>query len=438
MLERLKIDFTEGRYAKIIEEINRVPFMQRDIQLDNLYMSSCLRGNYMDKALLYATGLYQKMIYAKDQQTFEMYLGLIKSQNVVAASLRIIREAEDLNGVSFYTKEFKDELRKDYRGATVFPICWPIAYGDMIVTHQFIKYFKQENPNKKIVVIMPLNRPELVELAELNTSIDRVIDITTMKEQERDRGISLFLENKGFLNLTIQECMIEELINCIEPNDTLKLRYLPVLLKTPYVAGFRIWEERARLWLDEKKELPKLVENKRKKKDKIVIHFRQGGYNDAKARDININYAQDMVNKLKEVYPQYEIVKIGDSSMYSLDKCTNAHAKNLTLKEQIKEIQEAKLFIGSHSAPQHLVVACSDTPIICFNYVVQETTRELSDNIAKLSYEPLGTQVKAIFHSELFDAQNNKLLPLHNHPHCVRYEHTDMNLVIAKAKEVLG
>jgi len=78
MFEELQLEFIEGHYAKIIEEINKIPFMQRDIRLDNLYLSSCLRGNYSDKAVLYATGLHYKLMFASDQQTFERYLGLLK------------------------------------------------------------------------------------------------------------------------------------------------------------------------------------------------------------------------------------------------------------------------------------------------------------------------------------------------------------------------
>jgi len=323
----------------------------------------------------------------------------------------------------------------------VFPMIWPIAYGDSVVIHQYIRTTAQQHKSKTIILIAPLNRPELKKLAEMNDSLDFVIDIMQLPEKEKDRGITITLMNNQFLNLSIQEKLTRSIISLIalqsKSYDILKLRYFPLLDGIPNTkSGMRIWENRAALWLNEKTELAKLVdppENIEKNKS-IVLHFREANYGED-ARNVSNEQAQDIIDRLNEDYPDWDIYRIGDTSMTELDGCHNC--LDASLEEQIDIIQKADLFIGCHSAPQMMALACSETPIICINYTAQETTREMGDNIAKLSYEPVGAQVKAIHYTTMLDADDNQLVPCQNHPNAVTKIPTDIEDLMESVKEVL-
>ena len=426
---KVKESFADGEYDKLISHPNEVH--------PTILLQAMIKSNNTGMAAFHAIGLMQQMLFVRTQEEFNEILMLLKGDNL----LQVCIEAVRVIGTSFYddlfAKDFMDRITKEYRGAIVFPIIWPIAYGDMIVINQFIKMHAQDNKDKKILVIMPLNRPELRQLMELNDSITEIIDITTLPESEGDRHRSLNLMNGNVRNVILQEAMIQYIIKALDDPIIIKLRYLPVLAGFKVYAGKRIWEERANLFINYDKELPKIWNQKRKKKNKITIHLRSGGYNDAEGRDVNNNYAQDLIYRLNDLYSDYEIVRLGDAGMEELDGCTNASHEDLTIKKQAQHIQESKLFIGTHSAPQHLAIAFSDTPIICFNYVRQETAM-IGTDIAKMSYEPVGKQVKHIFYTKMYDANDKEVLPLHNSKEAVRYENTDMDELLLKIKEILG
>jgi hypothetical protein len=327
----------------------------------------------------------------------------------------------------------------------IVPVIWPVAFGDTIILLQHIKHIAQK---EEVVLICPLNRPDLKELLDLcSTWVSGVIDITLL-EEERDRMNSLGLINPlGYLNISLQEFIIKELLEGYQSFDVyptiIKLRYLPFLFGMENYSdtigyGERIWEKRAQMWLENKKELPKLVKQLAEKKNKIVVHFREGRYGDSEARDIPYAYSQDLVNKLHEKYPDYEIVRLGDASMTLLDNCTNHSHNNLSVAEQIKEIQEAKLFIGCHSAPQMLAVATSDTPVICIGYTAQETTTTMQDSVARLSYEPIGKQVEKIFYQRMFDANGQELIPSQNNPHRKSLEMVDIDEIMTEVTRILN
>ena len=115
-----------------------------------------------------------------------------------------------------------------------------------------------------------------------------------------------------------------------------------------------------------------------------------------------------------------------------------AKKENCTLEEQIKEIATSELFLGCHSAPQMVACAFTDTPVICINYMAQETTKIMDDNIAKLSYEPTGKQVKAILYNKCFDKDDKEIVPTQNNPAKARSEAPSNEDIMKSTKEVLG
>lgn len=426
MVDVIKL-YADGKYNELIK-------LAETQAIDPaLLLNSLVKSNQLNKAVWHFIGLMQNMAYAEDQNTFEGLLSIIKSERLMHLGIQNLRMFGLGVFDKFYNQDFKDDLRDNFKSCLVFPIIWPIAYGDMIVIHQFIKYYKLKH-NKKVLLIMPLNRPELRQLSEMNSSITKVIDITLMKEQEKQRQETLGLLNNGVLNVILQEAMIQEILKILVNPTIIKLRYLPILNGFDCIAGKRIWEERARMFLEDKKELPKLLKPTAQKKKQIAVHFRMGGYNDEKSRDVNINFAQDLIYALSDL--GYEIVRLGDEGMEELDGCRNASHEKLSIKQQAKIIQESKLFIGTHSAPQHLAVACSDTPIICFNYVYQETAK-INTDIARMSYEPVGKQVKKILYTKIKNESGDEVLPLHNSPENYSYEHTSISEIVDEAKKVL-
>ena len=421
-IQNIYEDYCNGHYDKAIKAILQIHRNEQStsFQLDSLLIQSYIRGNYTDKAVYHGLKLYQLLHNIdSNNQFFSNYYDFLKQQNVVQAGLTILHELKEL-------KEIKPDFSRIYKGINekiysecigkriiVYPIVWSIAFGDMIVVHQFIKQKKLENPSVPVILIMPLNRPELKELASLNTAIDYVIDITLL-EAEKDRLHSLQLRNKEFHNISVQEyiidCILQDLINNRFEITIEKTRYFPLLDDYRYTAGWRIWEKRAELYLSEKKELPKLTEQKYTKKKKITIHLREANYGED-ARNVTPEQGQLFVNLLKGHFPDYEIVRLGDKSMTPLLNCRNACHENFSLNDQLREVQESALFIGSHSAPQHFAVAISNTPIICMNYGLQETCKSWNDHIPKMSLEPVGAQVKAVLYSKMFDIHENELIP---------------------------
>jgi hypothetical protein len=437
--------FRDGEYRQLIAQCNELRKKGTSAQLDSLLSAAYIKGNYLKKAVLHSTLMWQMVPQLQDKkEMFLQYYQYLNENMVLRVAANVMYEFEELKiNQEPWKKEFQKHEKKlakiEQDNLLVFPVLWPIAYGDSIVINQFIKYHKELEPEKTIVVITPLNRPELKQLYSLNKAIDYIFDIT-LQDAESDRMKTLILKNGDYLNLSIQEILIDRitdnLLRTKQKVNVINYRYFPILpnLADFAIAGRRIWEERAKMYLHDKQYLPKLVEQKEKKQNKIVVHFRDGDYSD-KLRNVNVRYAQDLCDALKKKYPDYEIVRLGDKSMPELIGVRNASHEDLDVKTQIKEIQQAKLFIGSHSAPQHLATACSDTPIICINYMVQETAKEKGD-VGWYSYAPVGENVKKVFHVKLFDDKDNEILPKQGHPHA-RYEHQKISDVIAEAKKVL-
>ncbi len=459
-MQEAKNLYRKGNYQAAIE---RLRGLRNDgmitVELDMILIDTYLKGNFTDEVPHHMMLLVQTMFGMKKQKDFMNYFMFLKECAVGHAALSCLRDQKifkrnpdiELPHIKSIVKkavlkeELNDEnLAKFYRQQKqilIFPIVWPVAFGDMTEVHRFIKLRKEENPEALIILIMPLNRKELASLAALNDAIDVIYDITLLPE-EADRLKSLWLMRDRILNISWQERIIDRLLTNItdcNTNVTIeKLRYFPILDNWKYKAGIRIWEERARMWLEDKKELPKLANEDRATKNKIVVHFREGGYGDP-ARDMNSHQAQDLIDLLKENYPDYEIVRLGDASMTPLFNCVDlAMEEGVTLKRQIDEIQEAKLFIGSHSAPQMFAVAVSNTPIICTNYTCQETVETFGDNIPTKSYEPIGEQVKAILYTKMYDKGGKELEPMQNHPLRDRFEQPTNEEILEKVKEVLG
>lgn len=445
--DQLRDLYSTGEYLKVIESIKAIP--QRNFFLDQTLNMSFTKANMTDKGALHFIEMFQRMInYPENSDDFKQYLHYARTANVPQTALRIMRELDDMKAFepySFLPKEHHIILDTIVNTATkyrnnnvlLFIAIWPLAYGDMIIYNQFIKYYKEQF-NLPVVVAIPVNRPELKELFGMNDSIDTLIDITLLPE-EKDRGLTLNLGNGPFLNVSIQEYLLRYLFSVFMQNniktEIIKNRYFPVFMPYGVYSTKRLWEERARLWLEDKYELPKLVESKQEKEDCIVLHLRSGGYGEL-MRDVPDNYAQDFIKALRQAFPGYKIVRIGDPSMTPMIDCLDK--LDAPLEEQIQWIQKAKLFIGSHSAPQHLAVACSDTPVVCINYTAQETTLSMDDNIARLSYEPIGEQVKKIFYVKMYDVEGRKLIPQQLRRDVVNYDFQKIPDIIDIAKEILS
>lgn len=443
--------YRNGEYDACIKAVKQVQETEGSrIELDRLLSNALVKANRVDEAAYHAINMMQvAMQNDTNKEIFSGYYDLVKGNSIIQVAIKVLLEEHKMDKLDFESDFYALSERIEYdvllkyqdallsyadTDVNVFPLIWPVAYGDCIVINQFVKEVKRKEPAKPIIVIVPLNRPELKDLFELNDAIDLLIDITLLPE-EKDRMRSLGLFNNGMLNVAHQEIIIKRIIELLKYSTVYGTRYFPLLNNVVRIAGRRIWEERARLWLEEGHELPKLIEQKEGKQDKIVVHFREADYSDP-ARCVNVNYAQDLIDTIIKEYPGYEVVRLGDAGMTKLHNCVNASHNNLSIVDQIKEIQQAKLFIGCHSAPQHLAIACSDTPVICINYMVQETSIEVGDNIPFLSYGPIGAQVKKIFYAKLSNEKGEFLLPRQNSPRA-NVEYQTIEEVMEVIKEIL-
>jgi ADP-heptose:LPS heptosyltransferase len=419
----MNLDYSEsykqGNYTDIINEILKVRAKGTNFQLERLLCDCYIRANRMYEAVLHATEMYQIMQNLDGNEAeFKRFYYYLKNKNVLNTGLRVLRERDqdilDQGCLNIFHEAMNElDLLYKFDNLLIIPVIWPVAFGDMIVFNQFCNYYKQQYVGYKLIVIAPMNRPDLQQLFHVNRYIDHLIDISLMDE-ESDRLKSLVLMNGNSLNISKQNKIIDHILHNTEITRTVEvvnMRYFPMIYNGDYLNGERMWEFRARLWSKDKIELPKFAYKKRPKKHQIAIHFRNANYADPQ-RNINDNYAQDLIDQILEVYPEIEIVRLGDKSMTKLSDVRNASHEGLTVIQQIEVIQESKLFLGSHSAPQHLAVACTDTPVICIGYTAQETTTSMDDNTARFSYEPIGEQVKKIFYNKVFDADNNELIPV--------------------------
>jgi len=426
--------YANGDYHSVLNIIQKSE--ERSLNLEMLYQMALIKGNYTADAVIHRANMLSSAILSDDSSFLKFAKDNLYSQMMLNIAFDIL-SAQIVLARDFDIK-VEDIREYDNKDTWIIPITWPIAYGDMIVIHQFIKDMKSKC--KKIILIMPLNRPELKQLVDLNYGVvDKVIDITQMDEEDnRHKTLGLVNDKYGCLNLAVQEHIICKYLAQVPNAIVHKMRYFPILFGQKYFAGWRIWESRADMFINEGLELPKLTSfNEERKKNQIIIHFRSGGYNNQEARDVKKNYAQKIIDNIKKQYPDYKIIRFCDKGMYELYDCENIYIEDVSLMEQAKYIAESKLFLGSHSAPQHLAVACSNTPIICINYLAQETVSEIGVNIPTLSYEPVGKQVKKIFYVKAFDKDNNELLPIHNDARAVRYENTDIHKIMEAIKEIL-
>jgi len=280
-----------------------------------------------------------------------------------------------------------------------------------------------------------LNRPDLRELAALSDAHDAVVDLTLLPDLEGDRLRTLTLEHDGLLNLSRQERIVVAFLGALCDAGLAfvveKTRYFPVLDGQAYGAGWRIWERRAEIWLHEGRELPRLVEPSRPKGRKFTLHFRHAAYgNEAHVRNVAPSAAQVIVDALAERYPGVELVRLGDAAMPRLERCRNASHEGLSLRQQIAEIQESALFLGSHSGPQHLATAVSDTPVVVTDYLTLETCPTMAATIPRVAGEPIGRQVRAVLYKRMWDADGRPLIPS-THAVAARVESPGIDEVLA-------
>jgi len=443
--------YSDGHYDEGIAAIRTIQNQhgQTTPALDELLIQCYIRGNYTDKAVFHAISLYRRLAGRSiNEEMTASYYRILQNEHIVQAGLQVLHDLNMLKDTEPLPAEMRvldavEEIiaayRRDNSPLILYPMIWPVAFGDVLVLHQFIKQKKLQEPHARIVLIMPFNRRDLRELAELNTAIDYRIDVTLLAE-ESDRLRSLLLPHGDVLNVARQERMILGVLERLQaagvPFDIEKTRYFPLLAWHPYRAGWRCWEKRAELFLAGH-ELPKLCEQRFSKKKKITVHFREARYEDP-ARSVGVDQAQQIIDRLRQYYPEYEIVRLGDPSMTRLQGCRNASHEDLSLAEQVREIQESVLFIGTPSAPQHLAVACSDTPVICLDYVLAPSCSDPArDAIAKLSYEPVGRQVKAVLYLRMYDGQGREVLP-YQHQEGVRVERVRPEELLAHVRRVLG
>ena len=440
--------YQDGHYDDALDRVASaraaLPPNTVNVVLDELGLLSLVRGNYTDRAADEGIRLYQLLpALESSPDAWQAYYNLLKNQNVVQAALRVRREQRDLRlRRPDHRPLFAEALRAaasecagGRRPLIVYPMIWPIAFGDTIVLHQFIRQRKRETPEAFIVLLMPLNRPDLRELAALSDAHDAVVDLTLLPDLEGDRLRTLTLEHDGLLNLSRQECIVVAFLGALRDAGLAfvveKTRYFPVLDGQAYGAGWRIWERRAEIWLREGRELPRLVEPSRPKGRKFTLHFRDAAYgNEAHVRNVAPSAAQVIVDALAERYPGVELVRLGDAAMPRLERCRNASHEGLSLRAQIAEIQESALFLGSHSGPQHLATAVSDTPVVVTDYLTLETCTTMAASIARVAGEPIGRQVKAILYKRMWDAEGRPLIPT-THTVAARVESPSVEEVLA-------
>lgn len=466
-MEEIIEHYRQGEYEQAIQKALELRKDGTNIHLDACLCDCYVKANQMDKACYHAVEMFQiasLLFQQKNEEAHLQYTAYLLQNQVLQIALRVMREWNDEELIGFSSvwlmKSGRSEeawlalekLKDDKPShLTIFPVVWPIAFGDAVVFNQFISQNKKCYPENKILVIAPLNRKDLKELFALNHDIDCLVDITLMPE-EQNRQATLGLINDGKLNLSRQEAITTEIIKFVAEScgviEIVKLRYFPLLQgifssipNTPMIySGERMWEERARMSL-KGEYLPKFgphIKNPEPIKKQIAIHFREGGYGDP-ARDVNPNYGQSLVDRITELYPDYEIVKLGDKSMSPYVGVRNASHEDLTVGEQISIIHESALFIGSHSAGQILAAACTNTPIICISYTAQETTKDMSTpNIPKLSYEPLAENVKAVMYNRMFDKDGGEFVPTQLNPGVARVEPVPIEDVIAEVTKILG
>src|SRR3990167_129681 len=430
--------YCNGDYSQTIQLLLQSPPPTPSPQWDMLLANTYLKMNHTEAAIERLRGMLLTAIYdASSQEIGKEYQQVLSGLDTLARLSMIDAQFTKLalSGQRFASRI---QVKVEKEDVLVFPALWPVAFGDIIVFLQLIKKY-EEDSGKKAIVIMPLNRPELKSLADLSGFI--VFDVTRLPEESnRLKTIRLIDPELKVFNLAIQECMIREILEMLSKQvnsmTIIKLRYLPILRGVSVTVGSRLWETRAKLWLAGE-ELPKLVAQKEKKKKKITLHFREADYADP-SRDINPNYQLDLVKSIKDKYPEYELVKLGDKNMTTIPGTTAAHNQDLNLTEQIKHIQESRLFIGSHSAVKDLAAACSDTPIIVLQQALQETATHNDQNIAALSYQCLSKQLVKTFFVRQFDALNQPLLPTQMNTKRVRFEPEPIENVMEAMGSVLG
>lgn len=436
----------DGFYEEACEILQT---FEADPHIVSMIIDCLIKSNQSEKAVAYTTVIFRQIFSHPDKKKSAEFASIFNRNYILNVGQRAFFElmmAKDEADFTLPKSMTVDETLelKNYNNYETLVFCsiWPCAYGDMIVYNQFIKHYKDVLNAKSVIVIAPLNRPELSYLFKINDAIDKIIDITLMDEEE-NRLASLGLINNKLnidaprLNVVEQELEILRILKFLPDAKIMKMRYLPFFFGVDYVNLPRMWEERARLFLKNKIELPKLIEQKEVKENQIVVHFREGKYNDSEARDIDPVYAQDLIDKIKLTFPDYEIVRLMDKQMSKIEGVKEIYVDDGDISKQILEIQKAKLFVGSHSAPQHLVVACSDTPIICVCYTAQETTVAMDDNIARMSYEPVGSQVRKIFYQKMHDAAGNELIPIQNNTARKSLQYPEISEVIESMKEIL-
>jgi len=445
--------FNDGYYDDLLRKLGQLQVDNRgeltpieEFMINRILNLTLIKANYSDEACYHGVSLVQAMFAAaqKDEELFKAYFNLLKSSNIVQIGWYVQRQLRGLldqnpDYSSFYQTVVDSVQASEPLG--VFPIVWPVAFGDMIIVCQFILQYLGQNKKRRTILIMPLNRPDLKQVAELLESRGVIVVDITLMQEEADRLHTLTLTNGNVFNVSIQEYIINKFLYELRVKtddiDIVKLRYLPYIEHFKYRGGFRIWEERAKMWLKHHQELPKLVPQRYQKTDSIVVHFREATYADD-SRNINLNKAQDLIDELKTAYPGYEIVRLGDKSMTPLLNCRNASHEDLDVLQQIELIQKAKLAICSHSAVQHLVVACSDTPVICIHYVTQETCTTMDDSIGRMSYEALGEQVKATLYNKMYDKDGAQIVPQQNNQSAVEIVPPSNGEIMQKVKEVLA
>lgn len=427
--------YRNGRYLEATK------ISSRNMEDDFLKIQACIKGNRVSEAVYRSMKWINLMFSSKLESEFVKIFAALQNNNVLMTAYRVMSETEDVkvpDKMMFRLRHIIKECKG--KETLIFPIVWPVAFGDMIVVNQFIRYLKYKYNKQKVIVIIPLNRKDLKELFILNKDVNHVLDITTMPEEEKERGKSLLLQHPdGKLNISVQENICRRMVKILQeeiPCTVYKLRYFPLLDGFDCIDGFRIWEERARLWIEEKIELPKFMANFEAPEKIITVHFRNADYSD-EARNVPDAYAQEIINAIKLEYPEYTIVRIRDSKMTELNNCNNLLTDIHTVYTQVKYIQRSKLFIGCHSAPQMLALACMKAPVICINYTVQETTNEMGDNIPCLSYAPLGQQVRKIFYTKMYDENGKYLVPRQNSTRA-RYEFVPVADIMEEVRKVLG
>src|SRR3990167_3996070 len=151
--------YCNGDYSQTIQLLLQSPPPTPSPQWDMLLANTYLKMNHTEAAVDQLQEIMIKALFGSpNQQIAKEYQNVLAGLATLAGIATIDAQSKKLSLMGQRFAELVDVKveRDDY---LVFPASWPVAFGDVIILLQLIKKYGQDS-GKKIIVIMPLNRPE--------------------------------------------------------------------------------------------------------------------------------------------------------------------------------------------------------------------------------------------------------------------------------------